>query len=101
MKELSIEEKAKRYDEALAKAAKTHRNYKGRVRAVDIVIEEVFPELKESEGERIRKRICKLLWDNAPYEEAQEYIAWLEKQGEQKPVIEMKTLYLLTLSSNP
>ena len=48
-------------------------------------IEYIFPELKESEDERIREKICKLLWDNAPYEEAQEYIAWLEKQGEQKP----------------
>ena len=90
MKDLSIEEKAKRYDEAYKVAKNIH------IFSSDLAeikrMEEIFPELKEeSEDERIRKRICKLLWDNAPYEEAQEYIAWLEKQNEQKPVIEMKT----------
>lgn len=49
------------------------------------VARELFPEFYELEDEKIRKNICKLLWDNAPYEEAQEYIAWLEKQGEKLP----------------
>ena len=80
MKELSIEEKAKAYDEAYKVAKNIH------IFSSDLAeikrMEEIFPELKEeSEDERIKKRICKLLWDNAPYEEAQEYIAWLEKQG--------------------
>ena len=62
---MTQEEKAKR----LYQTANADQKY---------VLESLFPELKESEDERIRKKICKLLWDNAPYEEAQEYIAWLE-----------------------
>jgi len=46
----------------------------------------IFPELKESEDERIRKDLCKAIWTYIPTEEGKEYIAWLEKQGEQKPV---------------
>ena len=43
-------------------------------------LENIFPELKESEDERIRKELCKAIWTYIPYENAQEYIAWLEKQ---------------------
>ena len=76
MKELSIEEKAKAYDELKVKAQElTEDGYIDKLALLDL-----FPELK-NEDERIREKICKLLWDNAPYEEAQEYIAWLEKQG--------------------
>ena len=42
----------------------------------------VFPELVENEEERIRKSLCKAIWTYMPTEEGQEYIAWLEKQGE-------------------
>lgn len=92
MEELTIEEKAKAYDEALAKAVKIHRNYKGRVRAVDVVIEEVFSELQESEDERIRKELLEHCKNQAkPYIQTgnkcpkiQSWIDWLEKQGEQK-----------------
>ena len=47
-------------------------------------IEEIFPELAESEDERIRKEIISALkWANhkGVYDK---HIAWLEKQGEQK-----------------
>lgn len=44
------------------------------------LIEMVFPELKESDDERKMKELCKAIWTYIPYEEAQEYIAWLEKQ---------------------
>ena len=81
MKELSMEEKAKAYDEALAKAAKIHRNYKGRVRAVDVVIEEVFPELKESKDERIREEIISALKFANVKGVYDKHIAWLEKAG--------------------
>ncbi len=86
MKELSIEEKAKAYDEALAKAAKIHRNYKGKVRAVDVVIEEVFPEIKESKDEKIKKVIYGWIYTQ-PLQffdsgfSKEEMLAWLEKQG--------------------
>lgn len=58
-------------------------------------VEGFFPELKESKDERIRKAICIYLdWldgRNKDYQPKGEYtvrdmIAWLEKQGEQKPV---------------
>ena len=93
MKELSIVEKAKRYDEALTKA----RNI---VNSINVGLigkdsfEAVFPELRESNDERIRKAIVKMISDidgGSPFEKygiiKKEALAWLEKQGEQKPVI--------------
>ena len=50
----SIEEKAKRYDEALEKAEKIHNEHKAQPFNVML---KVFPELAESEDERIRKAI--------------------------------------------
>ena len=50
-------------------------------------IEEIFPELKESEDEKIRKEIIATihLYYGEPLEdEAKEMISWLEKQGKQK-----------------
>lgn len=88
MKELSIEEKAKAYDEAKINGSRlwecgeiTRTNY-----------EYMFPELKESEDERIRKEIIEFIERNKktnapipsdPY--LDNWIAWLKKQGEQKP----------------
>lgn len=51
-------------------------------------IEYIFPELKESEDERIRKEIISFLKEGKPYYcpnsiRRQEWWAWLEKQGEQ------------------
>ena len=43
----------------------------------------VFPELRESEGEKMRKNLYKCLRYYVPNDIAEEYIAWLEKQGEQ------------------
>jgi len=48
--------------------------------------EAFFPELRESENERIRKEFCKDIWTFIPNEKAHKYIAWLEKQGEQKSI---------------
>ena len=45
------------------------------------IAEKYFPELKESEGERIRKEIL----DCAKAMKADKWIAWLEKQGEKMP----------------
>ena len=92
MKEFTIEEKAKAYDEALKRASNLHKD------AIEMentmttkTCEVIFPELKESEGERIRKWLIAQLQikigDNATLN-AMIYksIAWLEKQGEQKPI---------------
>ena len=60
------------------------------------VLERLFPELKESEDEKIRKDLITFLdeiwhlgknanfdkWDKS---DCSNWLAWLEKQGEQKP----------------
>ena len=50
-------------------------------------LEEVFPELQESEDERIRGAIIDHLKDY----NLTEWAAWLEKQGEQNPIINVPT----------
>ena len=82
MKELSIEEKAKAYDKALAMARKL---YNMRGDWTNIEIEAIFPELKESEDERIRKEIIESIKGQMVVVHPEKCIAWLEKQGEQKP----------------
>ena len=88
MKELSIEGKATRYDQAIKVAKSKIKNDKDHVLYEDDVIE-IFPELIESEDERIRKNCIHFLElqteHHAAIFEIEECIAWLEKQGEQKP----------------
>ena len=82
----SVEEKAKAYDEAFRRAKEKYVEFEGMKQGN--VLEDVFPELKESEDERIRGNIIATihLYYGEPLEyEAKEMIAWLEKQGEQKP----------------
>jgi hypothetical protein len=46
------------------------------------IIEEIFPELKESEDERIRKEIIEFITIVADSKSNKmEWLAWLEKQG--------------------
>lgn len=93
---MTQEEKARRYDEALERAKDFYKGYKQRdnqLYADDL--ETIFPELRESEDERIRKAIIDFF--NEPGRK--EYIlngftvdditAWLEKQG-QKPILDFK-----------
>ena len=53
------------------------------------IVEYIFPELRESENERTRKEIISFL--QLPHKQfvgerkQEKWIAWLEKQGEQKP----------------
>lgn len=77
MNGLSIE-KAKRYDKAIERA-------KG---LIDFssdselkTLEYVFPELRESENEKIRKEILDYIDKSTG---CKRWVAWLEKQGEQK-----------------
>ena len=88
MKELSIEEKARRYDEALARAREIHSESKAQCHNI---MAEVFPELKESEDESAIRDIRVVLESSATrffkengkmpvwYDRA---VAWLEKHGE-------------------
>ena len=83
---MTQEQKAKAYDEAIkrledietGKCQKTFMFTEG-------LFDYIFPELKESEGERIRKELIEFVKSRGGFK--QEYIAWLEAQGEQKPVI--------------
>ena len=86
MKELSIEEKAKRYDEAIEIAKEI--NNEQRAQPFNVMTK-VFPELAESEDEKIRKSLIDMLKNDEKCYLKE--IAWLEKQGEQKTVSEMKT----------
>lgn len=87
---MNIEEKAKAYDEALEKA-KVHINSKGIGDTVDLC-RHLFPELRESEDERIRKWLVALVEnlgepaDEDAEKELEEMrplaLAYLEKQKE-------------------
>ena len=86
----TIEEKARAYDKAVINGSRlwesgviTRENY-----------EYIFPELKESEDERIRKVLRERIIRYDPNNEIlikeegisqRQFLAWLEKQGEQKP----------------
>lgn len=91
MKELSIEEKAQAYDEALERA-KSKLHYSDKPCFVDVT--EIFPELKESEDEKIKKWLIEKQREWLQDQERGGYmdnenliktikksIAWLEKQG--------------------
>jgi len=73
---MTQEEKAKRYEEALERARKLQENSNGMI--LKKWLWHVFPELKESEDERIRGAIIDHLKDN----NLTEWATWLEKQGE-------------------
>jgi len=85
MKELSIEEKAKRYDNAFERA-KDFQKVNGA--AGSAVISEIFPELVENESkdEQLRKNCIHFLElqksHHAATFEIEECIDWLEKQKE-------------------
>lgn len=91
MKELSIKEKAKRYDEAIEIAKKWKEKYVGTCVSEDGTMvkdfNDIFPELAESGDERIRNNCIHFLnlqkQHHASTVEIDECIAWLEKQGEQ------------------
>jgi hypothetical protein len=92
MKELSIEEKAKRYDE-VAKEVKDFFEGKQKMYSdVTKALENLFPELKESKDEKIRKGLLESFkhqqresridaeWLNGI--KLSEVVSWLEKQKE-------------------
>ena len=89
MKELSIEEKAKRYDEVINRMKHYVIDEYGCSR---IKVADVFPELKESEDDRMVKfiknqlfNIKKTITENYElYAKLTKAICWLEKQCEQK-----------------
>lgn len=87
MQGLTIEQKAKAYDEALKQIKECTLDENG---FVTIYPNEIFPALKEREDEKIRKHLIVLFKDeygknsNARFAgiKVKDIIAWLEKQGE-------------------
>ena len=82
---MTTEQKAKAYDEALKRAEATFKVAQNQ-KEVYGCITTIFPELKESEDERIRKEILQSIRDNMVVIHKDKCIAWLEKQGEQKSI---------------
>jgi len=77
----------KLYEEALERARKLATDLpNGRNDRLYHVwdLENIFPELKESEDERIRKEIIQSIKDNMCVIHKEKCLAWLEKQGENK-----------------
>ena len=88
---VSKEEKARRYDEAIKKAKFLKENTDG-VGAEDVsrCFEEIFPELKESEDEILRKELLQIAKDSEDSfyivltpRKRESLISFLEKQREQ------------------
>ena len=78
MKELSIEQKAKAYDEAL----KVLHKYDGaNIMFSQSLKEEMFPELKESEDEKTRAEIIRFIQMEVENKiVVNKWLAWLEKK---------------------
>ena len=94
---MTIEEKARAYDEALEIARKSWLdNQEPGYKRYRELLESMFPELRESEDERMRKAALegieylerKLGWDFIGDTDILDVKEYLEKQKEQKPVQE-------------
>lgn len=82
---MTDKEKAKAYDEAFERASAAHKDEDRHLKAT---LERIFPELKEDDGERIKKELIQWV-DEFPdtiwrghYKK--DIIAWLEKQRKPK-----------------
>ena len=86
-----------KYKEALERARKMKQENDTFVRVTPALLEEIFPELKECEDERIRKGLIDLIYKvyaNTNYitcVEHEKMLAWLEKQGELSEMVDALT----------
>ena len=87
----TIEEKAKAYDEIIERAKTMLAAGKvmyGKENNASQLITDIIPELRESEDERIRRELIEYLrgdLDDITTDDTDRWIAWIEKQKEQKP----------------
>lgn len=87
---MNTDEKAKAYDKALSKAREYH--FQGQAPDKLAELESIFPELRESEDERIRKSLVGYFEKFKPQDMWDErfsigdVLTYLEKQKEQKPI---------------
>ncbi len=96
-----LEEKAKAYDEALNRAKHALDCHNQGMVSTDVsLIISMFPELGESEDERIRKELIDAiqgLWDNdalpmpLSVKRKDKWLAWLKKQGKCKDIFSIPT----------
>lgn len=93
----TIEEKAKAYDSIIEKANKMHSE---NCEACKACIEELIPELAESEDKRIRKALISILKSDFEKDttifniSVGEIIDWLERQGESYTKKDVDNAYL-------
>lgn len=83
---MTDKEKAKAYDEALKRARAINNGKDVDVESGTTICEYIFPELKESKDEKIRKEIISILHNaywTSNRNRFNELVAWREKQGEQ------------------
>lgn len=95
---MTVEEKAKRYDEALEIAKKNYvtaqdlsEGFHIGIECFKNTLESIFPNLKESEDEKIRKEIISILRNTywtSNRNRFNELVAWLEKQGDKDKLIQ-------------
>ena len=91
---MTQEEKARRYDEAIAKGRQIQNTpYTAHWDTMKEVVEHLFPELAENEDERIRNSLIHLLQVGGYMspEDKDKAFAWLAKQGEQNLANSAKT----------
>lgn len=84
---MNTEEKAKRFDEAYKVAKNIHR-FSSDIAEIQRM-EEIFPELKESEDEKIRKELIHYFTKGTEFlsfcsVSREQILAWLEKQGKKE-----------------
>lgn len=85
---MTTEEKAKRYDQAIKVAKSKIKNDKDHVLYEDDIIE-MFPELKESESEKVRKELIDFVKSRlAGFPDCKRLTDWLEKQKHGEVAIE-------------
>lgn len=105
MKELSIEQKAERYDE-ISKEVKDFFDGKQKMYSdVEQTLNHLFPELKESDDERMWKLIKKYVHYNisdmalnADHMTREQLESWLEKQGTSYTKKDVDNAYLEGIS---
>lgn len=77
----------KKYKESLEKARELYNDERTHVGMTPIYLTEIFPELKDSEDERIRKKLIDLIYKvyaNTSYitcVEHEDMLSWIEKQS--------------------
>ena len=107
---MTQEEKARAYDKALKRAKTLYENANGMI--LKRWIEQVFPELKESEDEKVREEIVRFIQMEVEDEiVGNKWLAWLGKQKgnvggispnwskEDKGIIEEVVSYLINYSN--